>query len=137
MSQGKKLVECMLLAGQAKPSEMVDMVVGKVTSVEPLKVKLDKIELTETFLIVGALCKEMSIPFDTNGHSHQVSEIVTSSADSHTHKVAGHTTESTFLPDKIVLWRGLQVGDTVYMLKLAKGQKYYIIQREEIVANDT
>ena len=29
------------------------------------------------------------------------------------------------------MWRGLNAGDTVMMIKLARGQKYYILQRKE------
>ena len=29
------------------------------------------------------------------------------------------------------MWRGLNAGDKVMMIKLARGQKYYIIQRKE------
>lgn len=42
-------------------SAKVDMVTGVVTSIKPLKVKADEVELTETFLIVGALCQQSSL----------------------------------------------------------------------------
>ena len=29
------------------------------------------------------------------------------------------------------MWRGLNAGDKVMMIKLARGQKYYILQRKE------
>lgn len=31
----------------------------------------------------------------------------------------------------IQLWRGLQVGDTVRMIRVAKGQLFYVVEREE------
>ena len=45
-------------AGRTPQNEVVDIVEGEVTSVSPLKVKVDNRELTEAFLILGALCQE-------------------------------------------------------------------------------
>lgn len=139
MSDGRKLAQLMIKAGQPKESQTVDMVIGKVTSINPLKVKVGKIELTKTFLIVGALCTEtiIKIPVDSgNEHKHIIPAHTTSSGDDgHTHQIPAWETK-TALPD-IVLWRGLKVGDTVYMIKMAKGQKYYIMQREEGITNDS
>lgn len=132
MSQGRRLVAAMLKAGQQKESEVVDMVVGKVTSVKPLKVKLDKIELTESFLIVGALCTETVIKTSKLGVTPYVLTVpnhATETADSHTHTVPA--LQVPYTPPDLMLWRGLKVGDEVYMFKMAKGQKYYIMQRKE------
>lgn len=96
MSDGHRLVQLMREAGKTPQNEIVDIVTGEVTSVNPLRVKVERRELTESFLIVGALCKEARLAS----------------------------------PD-IVLWRGLQVGDRVLMFKMGKGQKYYIMQRED------
>ena len=111
MSDGRKLAQLMIKAGQPKPSQQVDFVLGQVTSVKPLRVKVGKVELTETFLVVGALCKETTI---------SVSALET----------------TTPLP-RLTLWRGLKVGDVVYMIKLSNGQKYFIMQREEGITNDS
>lgn len=147
MANGKRLVDAMLKAGQQRPSEVVDMVIGKVTSVNPLKVKLDKIELTETFLIVGALCQEtiiktsqqgitpyvLTVPSHStesvSGHTHSYGSSSTQSAGQHQHNVS--PVEVSYTPPDLMLWRGLKVGDEVYMIKMARGQKYYIIQRKE------
>ena len=138
MSDGRKLAQLMIKASQPKPSQQVDFVIGQVTSVKPLKVKVGKVELTETFLVVGALCKETTIKFLTNGndkHQITINEHSTSSASNHTHTVLAFDTTTT-LPD-ITLWRGLKVGDIVYMIKLSSGQKYFIMQREEGITNDS
>lgn len=95
MSDASRLVKAMQRASKTPENEQVDLITGTVTSISPLKIKTDKLELTETFLILGALCKV-----------------------------------ATVSPD-ILLWRGLQVGDEVYMIKFSKGQKYYILQRKE------
>ena len=95
MSDGHKLAQLMQRAGKTPQNEIVDIVVGEVTHVRPLKVKIESRELSESFLIVGALCKETRLDAD------------------------------------VLLWRGLRVGDRVLMLKVGRGQKYYILQREE------
>lgn len=132
MAHGKRLVDAMLKAGQQKESEVVDMVIGKVTSIKPLKVKLDKIELTESFLIVGALCTETVIKtseLGTTPYKLTIPSHTTETANQHTHQVAAK--EVLYTPPNLMLWRGLKVGDEVYMIKMAKGQKYYIMQRKE------
>lgn len=96
MSDASRLVKAMQKVSEPKQNEVVDIVVGTVTSINPLKVKVDKIVLTESFLILGALCKSAKLP-------------------------ATNT----------LLWRGLIIGDEVYMIKCARGQKYYILQRKE------
>ena len=89
MSDGHRLAKMMRDAGRTPQNEVVDIVEGEVTSVSPLKVKVDNRELTESFLILGTLCQQTS------------------------------------------MWRGHNAGDKVMMIKLARGQKYYILQRKE------
>ena len=123
MSDGHRLAQLMREAGKQPQNEIVDIVVGQVTSVKPLKVKIENRELTESFLTVGALCKEKRI-------SSSAFTIPT-----HTHDIANSVTEpSKSTPTSVLLWRGLKVGDKVLMLKVGRGQKYYILQREEGVS---
>lgn len=148
MSRGRRLVNAMLKAGEQKESEVVDMVIGKVLSVNPLNVKVGKLELNESFLIVGALCVETVIKTSEQGMTPYVLTVpghATQSAGDHTHSVStggtaqsagGHThnvspVEVSYTPPDLMLWRGLKAGDEVYMFKMAKGQKYYIMQRKE------
>lgn len=98
MSDGHRLAQLMREAGKTPQNEVVDIVTGQVTSVSPIKVKVENRELTQSFLIVGALCKE------TTNYG-------------------------------IKLWRGLEIGDKVLMLKVGRGQKYYVLQREEGVSS--
>lgn len=35
-----------------------------------------------------------------------------------------------FRPEGRLLWRGLRTGDKVTMIRLSKGQKYYVLERE-------
>lgn len=134
MGDASRLVRAMQVAALRPDNEKLDIVMGTVTSVEPLKVKTDKLELTETFLVVGALCQPTTIKIptrDENKHKHKIPAHSTQSAGnpSHTHSISELLSEEA-LPD-IVLWRGLEVGDEVYMLRFSEGQKYYILQRKE------
>lgn len=116
MSDGHRLTQLMRQAGQTPQNEIVDIVLGEVTSVTPLKVKVESRELTESFLILGALCKETHIYTDyIIKHNHHHSDPTGPSGEDY----------------DIMLWRGLRIGDKVLMLKVGRGQKYYIIQREE------
>lgn len=106
MGDGHRLAQMMREAGRTPQNEVVDIVEGEVTSVSPLKVKVDNRELTEAFLILGALCQETFIPADYIINSNPGIE-------------------------KIRLWRGLKAGDRVMMVKVGRGQKYYVLQRKE------
>ena len=137
MSNASRLVKAMQKASKPKENDIVDIVIGTVTSVSPLKIKTDKLELTESFLILGALCKETKIKVpaaNNSSHRHKVPEHTTESASvgdngSHTHTISELFTEYS-MPD-ILLWRGLKVGDVVYMIRCCEGQKYYVLQRKE------
>lgn len=139
MSDGHRLVQAMREAGKTPQNELVDIVLGEVTSVKPLKVKVENRELTESFLILGALCKETHIYTDNVkklDHSHLVPATSTKSAGDppHTHAIDERATNPLSPGDSefdIMLWRGLRVGDKVLMLKVGRGQKYYIMQRQE------
>lgn len=99
MSDGHRLAQLMRQAGKTPQNEVVDIVLGIVTSTSPLKVRVENRELTESFLIVGALCKETRVAIEES--------------------------------NELVLWRGLRVDDKVLMIKVGRGQKYYIMQRAE------
>lgn len=139
MSDGHRLFQAMQKAGRTPQNEVVDMVVGEVTSIEPLKVKTDNIELSESFLIVGAMCMETHIytsQIIKHHHRHVVPATSTQPAGEHTHShsISARDTNPVTPHDDdydIMLWRGLQVGDKVLMLKIGRGQKYYIMQRQE------
>lgn len=139
MSDAHRLVQAMREAGRTPQNEIVDIVLGEVTSVKPLKVKVENRELTEAFLILGALCKETHIYTDNVvkfDHYHVVPATSTQPGGdpSHGHSIAPRDTDPVSPHGQdydIMLWRGLRVGDKVLMLKVGRGQKYYIMQREE------
>lgn len=125
MGDGHRLAKMMREAGRTPQNEVVDIVEGEVTSVSPLKVKVDSRELTEAFLILGALCQETIIPRTADSDTY-IFETPHGHAGVH-----GGTSADNCGIYQIKLWRGLKVGDKVMMIKLARGQKYYILQRKE------
>lgn len=132
MGDASRLIKAMQKVSQPKENDIVDIVTGTVTSENPLKIKTGKLELTETFLILGALCKETIIKIperENNYHIHVIPEHSTEVSNSHSHTIKAVKTEES-LPD-ILLWRGLKVGDLVYMIRCCQGQKYYVLQRKE------
>jgi hypothetical protein len=95
---GSKLINIIQNAGKMSTGETTDLLFGDVTSISPLKIKIDnRFEVDEKFLILSTLVKETTI---------------------------------SALPD-IILWRGLRVGDKVRVLRVNKGQMFYVMEREE------
>lgn len=137
MSDSSRFIRAMKQIATPGESQMVDIVTGTVTSINPLVIKTDESELTETFLVVGALCQNTTIKVPNrvgNMHIHLVPEHATQPATvgdhgTHTHQIQAFNTEAA-LPD-ILLWRGLQVGDQVLMIRMSDSQQYYVLQRKE------
>jgi hypothetical protein len=104
-------------ARSALPQETLsDVVTGTVTQLTPrisITINGDTgAPVTETFLTLSPLCveKTVTIPASTTSYVAQ-----------HDHTVPAQT---------ITLWRGLQVGDTVLMLRFAQGGRYFVLCRE-------
>lgn len=135
MGDGRRLVRAMQQAAKIKDNEVTDIIVGLVTSINPLRIRINTVELSSSFLILGALCKETNITtaaVQVSAHSHSVPAHDTQTADAHSHSVLASVTgsnSSTIV--NIQLWRGLQINDEVLMLKCGAGQKYYVLQRKE------
>lgn len=125
MSDGHRLAQMMRQAGKTPQNEVVDLVEGEVTSVSPLKVKVDNRELTGAFLVLGALCQETIITRTADSGTY-----IFENPHSHT-GVHGATSSDNCDIYQIKLWRGLKTGDKVMMIKLGRGQKYYVLQRKE------
>lgn len=157
MSDGYKLAKLIRQAAQPAPNDIVDLIVGEITSVSPISVKIENREIPEEFLVVGAMCKETHVKWDrftVLAHTHTNTAFSTNAETSHVHSYydstgSGSSTRSTdptshlhSIPEKVsepantiiedvLLWRGLQVGDKVLMIKLSRGQRYFILQRLE------
>jgi len=96
-------------------SEITDMVFGVVTSVSPLKIKVDnRFEIDSDFIILSDNCvlKSITIPAQT----------ISFTAHTNSHSV-------TVPASTVVLWDNLIVGNTVKMLRCSKGQLYYVLER--------
>lgn len=97
------------------PNDSSDLVVGSVTSASPLKIKVGSVEYSKTFLILSPFCIQTSVDIH---HSHKYTD-------------DGATRNTSVEQKKVLLWRGLKKGDTVYMIKCNGGQLYYVLQRKE------
>lgn len=151
---GEKLISVINSAGREDRSDTADLVYGVVTSASPLKILVDsRFEIGEDFIVLSALCKPMviktlahkhSVAVTSGGaHDHTISSSATAGggADGHSHSIPANTaqsaaahshaiTEQTVFSE-VVIWRGLQVADEVRMLRLGKGQVFYVIERKD------
>lgn len=92
---GSKLIEIIQQASKMPLEQSTDLVFGTVTSMTPLKIRIDnKYEVDSTFLALSEFC----------------------------------TTRYAVAPNSgVKLWDGLIVGDKVRMLRLNRGQLFYVI----------
>lgn len=132
---GEKFINIMQKVAKPVASETSDLMFGEVIKISPLKIRIDnRFEVDEKFLILSALVKKTTIKIperEDNTHTHTVAVHSTSSGGTtpHTHEIPQMSTQAA-LPD-ILLWRGLEVGDTVRILRVNKGQMFYVLEREE------
>jgi hypothetical protein len=129
---------------------------GEVLAVGPLRIKVDqRYEIGEEFILLDSRCVETRIQVpqhDQASHHHRVQgttgiTVLTgltatvgpppasgpvTDPTGHTHPIDFDTQDA--LAD-ILLWRGLQVGDKVKMLRLSM-QLHYVIERVEGITND-
>ncbi len=130
---GNKLINIMQQVAKPAASETTDLLFGVVTSIKPLKIKVDsRFEVDENFLILSALVKRTVIQIpdrETRGHNHVVPLHNTETGtSSHTHPILAQNT-STELPE-ILLWDGLKVNDKVRLLRINNGQQFYVLEKE-------
>lgn len=154
---GERIVNIMNQVRNEEKNDTTDLMYGVVTAVNPLKIKVEnRFEITAEFLLLSAMCKEMTV--NIFAHTH---EITVQNAGAHTHGTPAGTTGATAVGDhgththtipaattdsngehahsaseteqltSVTLWRGLQVNDKVRMLRVSKGQLYYVLEREE------
>lgn len=154
---GERLIDIMNQVKKEDKSDTADLMFGVVTSINPLKIKVEnRFEITKEFIILSAMCKEMTVNIFAHAH-----EITVQSVGAHTHGTPAGTTGAAAVGDhgththtipaattdgdgehahsaseteqltSVTLWRGLQVNDKVRMLRVSKGQLYYVLEREE------
>ena len=84
-----------------RSDELSDLVYGKVTKTSPLTILVEsRFEISSPFLILSQMVKNLSVTVWIDGKSGSAQ-----------------------------VFRGLQVGDGVMMLRVQKGQKYYVLER--------
>lgn len=85
-----------------KNSDLSDMVYGTVTSTSPLKIRVDNMtfDLDGRFLILSRMVQNLTVTITIDGKS-------------------GSAT----------VFRALQAGDRVRMLRVQHGQKFYVLER--------
>lgn len=85
---------------------------GSVTQINPLKVMVDnRLELTEDFFILPESLTKLELELK------------------HTHAIQGAGSTEEALKDKIILRKGLEVGDKLLLLRMQGGQRYVILDR--------
>ena len=131
-----RMLNIMKSQSKSNPATVCSLVWGTVTSIDPLAIQIDgKTTITEQFIILHSCCKESIIKIPTEEivkHLHVVPLHTTDtggSQDPHTHNVQPFNTLMA-MPE-IRLWRGLEVGDNVRMLRINEGQLYYVLERDE------
>ena len=107
---GEKLVN--LIRQGAKnaipPSSLTDMLFGTVTSINPIKVKIDnRFEVGESFLVLPHFCFKKEIEFMPD-------------------------VEEAKLNSKLLLWDDLQPNESLTLLRCSSGQKYFVLDRSGI-----
>lgn len=102
-----------------------DLVFGSVTSMNPLRIKIDnRFEIDNSHLILSRMVKELSVNVSvTVSVGVEVSVSVDGKGGSGSGSGGGAGSGSG------LVWRGLQVGDEVSLLKVQKGQTYYVLER--------
>lgn len=130
----------------------VGFIYGEVTSVEPLKIKVDdRYEIDKDFIILSGFCREtiIKIPVDDeNQHVHKIKGTTKitmlsgpldgtgapiTDAAGHSHNIEFDSQKA--LPD-IMIWRGLEKGDIVRMLRFTSASVHYVLEREVGVTNN-
>lgn len=136
--------------------DQVLFLTGEVINTSPLQIKIDnKMTLDEDSLLLSATVKETWIDIPTTNGDPADEDGGTDDIFMHRHHIVGETEEAVdgglgaqphkhtidiytkYALPKIRLWRGLVVGDIVRLLKVQGGQFYFVIEREEMITNET
>lgn len=106
-------------------SRSSDLTFGKVISKNPLVIRIDnRFDVDENHLILSRLAEELTVNINVS-----VSTVVGVSVSVDGKSGSGSGSGSGTGSGTNTIWRGLQVGDKVALLKLQKGQIYYVLER--------
>lgn len=151
MGDGTRLVKTIQTITRSPVNNSTDFVLGTVITTKPLVITVGTLTLTEKYLMLSPFCVETKINLnhshtstgttgstDLGSHNHNVT--ISGSTYGTTDKSLGSHSHSVNLTSEdglgiVTLWRGLKSGDNVLMLKGMRGQKYYVLQRQEGIGN--
>lgn len=106
MPAGDKMIKIMKkISKSTNPSSiMTDVVYGTVRKVKPLTVLVDnRLELTEEFLVLSPFCKKVMFTIPVEDKLCDV-----------------------------LLWDDIKVGERLTMLRVAQGQEYIVLYRDQL-----
>lgn len=140
---GERFINIMQRAakGVNPETDKADIVMGVVTSTAPLLIKVEnRFEVGEDFLLLSPFCFAFTAKLAINlSHTHSVEQPTVEKNDpllypdvsEHDHQITEIvvSTSGGSQEQEIELWPGLQVGDVVRMLRIANGQKFYVLDR--------
>lgn len=102
MSYADGIVD-IILAQKTNEASLTDLIFGEVSAVKPYEVEVrqleDELVIPDEHLIIGLMCRELKV-----------------------RDASGVDTENYVFKD-------LEVGDEVIMIKCAKGQLYYVLEK--------
>ena len=100
-----------------------DIVMGVVSSVDPLKIRVDaRFEISGDFIRLSPFCRAYTTTIASHNHNY------TDSSDA---GVANKTTDTKLA--EITLWGDLELGENVLMLRCLDGQLFYVLERGGLV----
>lgn len=150
---GEKLVELIRKSAKAAipESSLSNILFGKVVSSSPLEILIEnRFKVGSSFLTLSPFCFEKKINITISGHTHTVTA-KNHTVPKHKHKIKEDAEEETKDNDSVDLshnislsstdkqnievkiWSGLQVGDTVRLLRFANGQQFYILDKGDSI----
>lgn len=122
---GKQMLDMMKARG-GNEQDYAEEVYGTVQSTSPLKIWVtSKLILEGDFIELSMLARELKIhvALPVTGSANVGGSSATGGAVAASGSITG-TAEGD-----VVVWRGLQAGDKVRMLRLQKGQRYLVLER--------
>lgn len=145
----------MSVVRQEQEDQML-FITGEVVNINPLQIKIsDRLTLDEDSLLLSATVKETWIDIPTTTGAEASEDGGIDGVFMHRHHIVAETEEANdggqgaqphkhaidiytkYALPKIRLWRGLIVGDVVRLLKVQDGQFYFVLEREEMITNET
>lgn len=90
---GNRLIQTIQSMAKPPVGETTDLLFGEVTSVSPLKIRVDnRFEVDSQFLILSELVKEKVITIDSHNHNVPSYETLNETIGAHNHNIAAHET---------------------------------------------